>query len=92
MIMRNLFLLTLAVGFASPALAYESFIPLGAGYSTSVSAVPVFGSAEARKAARSDSYETDIYLKGRKKIEDESRLRQFLSNRNSSGVGGHIDY
>jgi hypothetical protein len=77
---------------ATPALAYEKFIPLGAGYSPQVSAVPEFDSEDGRIIARSDSYETDIYLKGRKKIEDESRLRQFFSDRNSTGLDGHIDY
>jgi hypothetical protein len=85
-------LFTLVALGASPAVAYENFIPLGAGYSPNVSEVPDFNSQDGRKTARSDSYETDIYLKARKKIEDESRLRQFFSDRNSNGVDTHIDY
>jgi hypothetical protein len=90
--MRALVLFSLLASAASPAVAYENFIPLGAGYSPNVSEVPEFDSVDGRKIARSDSYETDIYLKMRKKIEDESRLRQFFSDRNSSGLDGYIDY
>ena len=90
--MRAVVIISLLALGASPTLAYEKFIPLGAGYSPNVSAVPEFGSEDGQKAARSDSYETDIYLKMRKKIEDESRLRQFFSDRNSSGLDSHIDY
>jgi hypothetical protein len=90
--MRALVVVGFMVLAATPASAYENFIPLGAGYSPNVSTVPEFDSEDGKKIARSDSYETDIYLKGRKKIEDESRLRQFFSDRNSTGVDGHIDY
>lgn len=90
--MRALLLFSLAAIVASPAMAYENFIPLGTGYSPDVSEVPAFESEDGRKIARSDSYETDIYLKMRKKIEDESRLRQFFSDRNSTGLDSHIDY
>jgi hypothetical protein len=90
--MRVIVLFSLVAFGATPAVAYENFIPLGAGYSPSVSEVPEFDSQDGRKIARSDSYETDIYLKGRKKIEDESRLRQFFSDRNSTGLDTHIDY
>lgn len=90
--MRAVVLISLVAFVASPALAYEKFIPLGTGYSPDVSVVPEFGSDDGQKAARSDSYETDIYLKMRKKIEDESRLRQFFSDRNSTGLDTYIDY
>jgi hypothetical protein len=90
--MHSLIILGFLTAAATPALAYENFIPLGAGYSPNVSAVPEFDSADGKKIARSDSYETDIYVKMRKKIEDESRLRQFFSDRNSTGLDGHIDY
>ncbi len=89
----SLFVLPLCLTlFVGPVSAYENFIPLGAGYSPKVSEVPQFGSEQGKIIARSDSYETDIYLKGRKKIEDESRLRQFFSDREASSVDGHIDY
>jgi hypothetical protein len=90
--MRAFLLFSLVVFGATPVFAYENFIPLGAGYSPNVSEVPAFDSEDGRKIARSDSYETDIYLKMRKKIEDESRLRQFFSDRNSTGLDTHIDY
>jgi hypothetical protein len=74
------------------AMAYENFIPMGAGYSSSVSEVPEFGSAKGKVNSRADVYETEIYRKGRKKVEAESRLRQFFSDRNANSTDGFIDY
>ncbi len=77
---------------AGPAVAYENYIPLGTGYSGTVSALPEFGSDEGRIAETSDVYETEIYLKGRKRAEEDSRLRQFFSDRDSNSIDGHLDY
>jgi hypothetical protein len=90
--MRTLVLFSFVALLATPVQAYENFIPLGSGYSPDVSDVAEFNSDRAKKIARTDSYETDIYLKMRKKIEDESRMRQFFSDRNGSGLDSNIDY
>ena len=46
-----------------PAQAYENFIPLGTGYSTSVSKDPALESERQRVIAQTDIYETEIYNK-----------------------------
>ncbi len=78
---------------ASPvAWAYENYIPLGTGYSSNVDSLPEFDSDAGQIARKTDSYETELYLKNRKQAEDESRLREFFSDRNSTGSDGGIDY
>ena len=43
--MRFVFIVSaVCVGLSAPAMAYENFIPLGAGYSTNVSTLPALDS------------------------------------------------
>ncbi len=86
---------SIAIGLAfgtSPALAYENYIPLGTGYSSNVDRLPAFDSDAGQISQQTDIYETELYMKNRKRAEDESRLREFFSDRNSTGSDSHIDY
>jgi hypothetical protein len=77
---------------APAAMAYENYIPLGTGYSTNVDKLPRFESDAGQVSQQTDVYETELYLKNRKKVEDDSRFREFFSDRNSTGADSHIDY
>ena len=84
------FVLALA---ASPAArAYENYIPLGTGYSPNVDSLPAFESDAGQVSQRSDEYETELYLENRKRALDDSRMREFFSDRNATGSDSHIDY
>lgn len=80
-----------ALGGAS-AWAYENYIPLGTGYSSNVDSLPNFDSEAGQISQQTDVYETEIYMKGRKRVEDESRFQQFFSDTESTGADTHIDY
>ena len=82
----------LAAFQATPALAYENFIPLGTGYSSNVDALPAFDSEAGQVIRKTDVYETELYMIGRKRVEDESRMRRFFSESESTGSDTSIDY
>jgi hypothetical protein len=87
--------ISLVIGFALgavPASAYENYIPLGTGYSSNVDRLPAFDSNAGQISQQTDIYETELYVKNRKKAEDESRMREFFSDCNSTGSDSHIDY
>jgi hypothetical protein len=89
--------LVVTVGLAAalqvlPAAAYENYIPLGTGYSSNVDALPDFDSEESRVIRKTDVYETELYMIGRKRVEDDSRLRRFFSESESNGPDNSIDY
>ena len=66
-------------GFA-PALAYESFIPLGTGYSTNVSKLPSLNSDAQSLSAQTDVYETEIYRRALEQRNHNSAIKRFFSN------------
>jgi hypothetical protein len=82
----------LCLGLSGNAIAYENFIPLGTGYSSNVDSVPEFDSEAGVVASESDVYETELYKRQRKQIEEESRFKQFFSNTESTGADSYIDY
>jgi hypothetical protein len=87
----SIFTLALVLSGAS-ALAYENYIPLGTGYSPNVESLPEFQSDQGRVSQQSDIYETELYMRGRKQVEDDSRFRQFFSDTESTGADTYIDY
>jgi hypothetical protein len=91
---KTIWLLALSVGasVATPAMAYENYIPLGAGYSPQVDSLPGFETDAGRVSQQSDVYETELYMQQRKQAEDDSRLRQFFSDAESTGADTRIDY
>ncbi len=82
----------LSVGAVSPASAYETFIPLGTGYSTDIDSVPSFDSQRGEIIQQSDIIETEIYLQKRKEQEADSRFNRFFSDTEISGADNSIDY
>jgi hypothetical protein len=94
--MKMRFASLLFAGFmvAAPgmAIAYENYIPLGTGYSPNVEELPDINSELSQAIGKADAYETELYLQLRKRAEEESRFRQFFSDRNSNGSDVEIDY
>jgi hypothetical protein len=74
------------------AQAYENFIPLGAGYSTDVSALPDPNSDQQAVTVQSDIYETEIYNKQREEQIHNSYMNRFFSSSENSGADFSIDY
>jgi hypothetical protein len=63
-----------------PAHAYESFIPLGTGYSTQVSEIPALNSDAQSLATQTDIYETEIYRRALEQRMHNSAIKKFFSN------------
>jgi hypothetical protein len=80
------------VALSPVAVAYENYIPLGTGYSTTVDSLPSFDSDAGQIIQRTDEFETEQYLLNRKRAEQDSRLQNFFSRSDSSGVDNSIDY
>jgi hypothetical protein len=74
------------------AQAYEKFIPLGAGYSTDVSALPAVNSDAQALTVQSDVYETEIYNKELEAKRRDSYLQRFMFNSENAGSDFSIDY
>ena len=81
-----------AVSLSSAAMAYENYIPLGTGYSTNVDSLPTFDSNAGEISSKTDIYETEIYMLNRKKAEQDSQLRRFFSDSESTVLDRNIDY
>ena len=77
---------------SSMAMAYENYIPLGTGYSATVDSLPQFDSEAGEISRRTDTYETELYLRNKKRAEQDSRLQNFFSRSDSNGVDNGIDY
>ena len=76
---------------ASPAFAYEKFIPLGTGYSTGVSSIPALNSDEQALTVQSDIYESEVYRKQLEMRRHQSYIDRF-SNTNSDASDFSVDY
>ena len=77
-------------GLSAQALAYDSFIPLGAGYSTEVSTLPALDSQAQALTTQADIYESEIYRKLLEQRQHDSYISRFSSNSDASDFS--IDY
>jgi hypothetical protein len=83
--------LTFAV-LAVPAQAFETFIPLGTGYSTSVSSDPAIESERQRIIEQADIYETEIYQKQLEQQILQSRSSAFFNDSAAFASDRSINY
>ena len=83
--------LTLVV-LAVPASAFETFIPLGTGYSTSVSKDPAIESERQRVIEQTDIYETQIYNQQLQQRVFQSRSSAFFNDAAAFASDRSIDY
>ncbi len=78
--------------FALPAHAYENFIPLGTGYSTSVHSIPAIESERQRIIEQTDIYESEIYNKQLQQRIVNSRSSAFFNSPQGFASDSSIDY
>lgn len=81
-----------ALSQATPAFAYENFIPMGHNYSPDSPELPEFNSEQDRINAQVDIYETEIYTRQRRAKVFSSNLDHFDNNQEISGSNNFIDY
>ncbi|MBG1231498.1 hypothetical protein [Aestuariivirga litoralis] len=82
-----------AAGFiAGEAQAFDTFIPMGFGYSTANSDPSMLSAAERKAIAKADIYETDIYQRQLHARQTDSRMSRFMSDRNSDGTENFPEY
>ncbi len=93
--MRHLLILAtvcVAACVATPAMAFDTFIPLGMGYSTQGGSLSGLSAQERDTINQADIYETDIYQRQLHARQNDSRMRRFSSDRNSNGTDFSVDY
>ena len=78
--------------WAMPAQAYENFIPLGTGYSSSVSTIPGVESERQRIIEQTDIYETEIYNKQMQERLLQARSSAFFNDAAAFSSDRSIDY
>jgi hypothetical protein len=77
---------------ATPAVAYENFIPQGHSYSPDTPELPEFNSEEDRITSQADIYESEIYNRQRRAKIFSSQFEQFRSSQEMKGGSEFIDY
>ena len=80
------------LGLSGSAQAYDTFIPLGFGYSTTQRNAQTVTAQEQKTIDQADIYETDIYKRQVRAREFDSRNRRFQDDRNWNGTDNWIDY
>jgi hypothetical protein len=91
-LMSVLIVATASLMAATAAHAYETFIPLGTGYSTGVSALPPSDSEAQALISQTDIYETEEYRKQLELRQFRNSLNQSGNNIGSTGPSDFIDY
>lgn len=77
---------------ALPAQAYENFIPLGTGYSSSVNTIPAIKSERQRIIEQTDIYESEIYNKQLEERNFQARSSAFFNDAAAFSSDRSIDY
>lgn len=90
--MRILAVIAVMLAASVPAQAFENFLPLGLGYSTSNVGLSQLSAKDRSIISQTDIYETDIYQRQLRARETDSRRRAFSSDRNSDGISPSINY
>ena len=91
--MRFVFGVFLAVlAFCGPAQAYDSFLPLGVGYSTQSVDLTALTPRQRAAINKADIYETEIYQRQLRAKQFDSKMRRFLDDRNANLTDGWINY
>jgi hypothetical protein len=77
---------------AQNAMAYDTFIPLGFGYSTANGDPAQLTARERATISQTDIYETDIYQRQLRARQTDSRMQRFLNDRNADGTDYSPNY
>ena len=77
---------------ASEARAFDTFIPLGFGYSTSNAQPSQLSQHDKQIIGQADIYETDIYQRQLRARETDTRRQKWSSDRNYDGTDTFPEY
>ena len=85
--------LLLAMTLGAPsAFAFDTFIPLGFGYSTSNNKPSQLTPNERSVISQTDIYETDIYQRQLRARQDYSHMQRIWNDRNSDPTDFSVNY
>ena len=91
--MRILIALSFVVlAFSTSAQAYDSFLPLGLGYSTGSVDLSTLTPRQRAAINQTDIYETEIYKRQLRAKQFDSKFQNFQSDRNSNLTDNWINY
>jgi hypothetical protein len=83
----------LAAGLVSGrAQAFDTFIPMGFGYSTSNMQPSQLSEQDKKIIGQADIYETDIYQRQLRARETDTRMQNWRSDRNFDGTDHFPEY
>ncbi len=74
------------------ALAMDTFIPMGFGYSTANTEPSQLSAAERKAISQADIYETDIYQRQLRARQTDTRMQHWMSDRNFDGTDTFPEY
>lgn len=90
--MRNIFVVAVILVGVSPAYAFETFLPLGLGYSSANASLSQLSAKDRSIISQTDIYETDIYQRQLRAKQLDARMRAYSSDRNSDGISPSLNY
>ena len=91
--MRILLGLSLAIlTWSAPAQAYDSFVPLGLGYSTQSVDLTKLTARQRAAINQADIYETEIYQRQLRAKRFDSKFQNFSSDRNANLTDNWLNY
>jgi hypothetical protein len=79
-------------GSASSAFAYDTFIPMGQGYSTNNFDVSQLTPEQQAAINQADIYETELYLKQLRQKQLDSQMNRLMFDRQNNDFGASLDY
>ena len=91
--MRIVLGVSLAIlALCGPAQAYDSFLPLGIGYSTQSVDLTALTPKQRAAINKADIYETEIYQRQLHARQFDSKFQNLSSDRNANLTDGWINY
>ena len=90
--MRKFAILAVFIAGTAPACAYDTFLPMGMGYSTSNAQLSQLSPADRRIISQTDIYETEIYQRQLEQQQLDARMRSYSGDRNSDFTSANPNF
>ena len=90
--MRKFVILAVLLAGSAPAKAFDSFLPLGMGYSSSNAELSQLSPQDRHIISQTDIYETEIYQRQLQDRQMDARMHSFTSDRNLDGTALGLNY
>ena len=90
--MRKFAILAVLLAGSVPAYAFDTFLPLGMGYSTSNAKLSQLSPEDRRVISQTDIYETEIYQRQLEQRQLDARMRSYSGDRNSDFTGANPNF